>query len=416
MIRPLELQIGLRYTRAKRRNHFISFISLTSMFGIVLGVWALITVLSIMNGFEGELRDRILGVASHVTVSGQGGVLKDWRAANEVAVTHPNVKGASPYILGQGLLRKGQATTGGLLRGINPETESQVSELLPNKMVEGSFADLVPGQFGIILGQDLAWRLNAEVGAKVTVIAPNGNVTPAGFLPKFKRFTVVGIFDLGMYEYDSAMSLMHVQDLAALFKMRGQVSGIRLKLDDVYRSQTVRKELASALGPPYIVSDWTREHSNFFRALKVEKRVMFIILMLIISVAAFNIVSTLVMMVIDKQADIAILRTLGLSPGSVMSVFIIQGVIIGIIGTLLGAVLGVLTAINVETLVPAFERLLGIEFFPDDVYVISDFPAKLDWSDVTKVTLASLAMALIATIYPAWRASKTHPAEALRYE
>lgn len=416
MIRPLELLIGLRYTRAKRRNHFISFISLTSMCGIVLGVWALITVLSIMNGFERELRDRILGVASHVTVSGPGGVIENWRAASEISSTHPHVVGHSPFIFGQGMITKGSAVSGALLRGIVPGQEPDVSDLLPGKMVHGTFDDLKAGEFGIILGQALAWRLNAEIGTKVTVVAPKGQVTPAGLMPRIKRFTVVGMFDLGMYEYDSSLALMHIQDLGRVLKLGDSVSGVRLKLNDLYNAQTVRGDLARELGSDFAVTDWTREHSNFFRALKVEKRVMFIILLLIVAVAAFNIVSTLVMMVIDKQSDIAILRTLGLSPQSVMVVFIIQGVIIGVIGTLVGAVLGVITALNVETLVPWLEGLFGIEFFPDDVYVISDFPAELHWWDATKVVLASLAMCLVATIYPAWRASRTHPAEALRYE
>lgn len=416
MIRPLELAIGLRYTRARRRNHFISFISLTSMFGIILGVWALITVLSIMNGFERELRDRILGVASHVTVTGPGGWLDDWKVTEKEVAGHAEVLDQAPFIMGQGMVSRGSAVSGVIIRGVLPETERDVAELVPDKMVQGSFDDLQSGSFNIIIGKDLAWRLGVGVGEKISLVAPQGTVTPAGMVPRMKRFTISGLFEIGMYEYDSGLALIHLDDAAKFLKSRGRVSGLRLKIEDVYRAPLVRRGLQSELGDAYSVGDWTREHANFFRALKIEKRVMFIILLLIVAVAAFNIVSTLVMMVIDKQSDIAILRTLGLSPASVMGVFVIQGAVIGIIGTIIGAILGVLTALNVETLVPAIESLFSVEFFPEDVYVISDFPAELHRSDVIRVVVAACLMSLVATLYPAWRASRTHPADALRYE
>jgi lipoprotein-releasing system permease protein len=415
MYRPLSVFIGLRYTRAKRRNHFISFISLTSMLGITLGVWALITVLSVMNGFERELRERILGVASHVTVSGVGGWLPDWRNAQSQLENARQIVGVAPYLLGQGMLTRGRSVTGSLIRGVDPALERRVSEIGAN-MVEGGLDSLTPGTFHIVLGAELARGLRVGLGSKVTLVAPKGQVTPAGLLPRLKRFTVTGIFKMGMYEYDNGLSLIHLDDAMRLYRSDGQVNGLRLKLADVYRAPLVRQELARALGPDFYVSDWTREHANFFRALKIEKRVMFIILFLIVAVAAFNIVSTLVMVVTDKQADIAILRTLGMSPRAVMGVFMVQGIVIGVIGTLLGALAGVLTSLNVETLVPMLEGLFGVQFFPADVYVISDFPAEMHWDDVIMVTIAALVMSTVATIYPAWRASRTQPAEALRYE
>ena len=415
MIKPLELFIGLRYTRAKRRNHFISFISLTSMLGITIGVWALITVLSVMNGFERELRDRILGVASHVTISEAGGGLVDWQKTMGQIATHPRILQQAPYIVGQGMLTKGKAVNGTIIRGILPEYERKVSQLA-DKMKAGKMENLQDRKYGIVLGQELAWQLGLKMGSKVTVVAPRGQITPAGLLPRLRRFTVVGIFRVGMYEYDSGLALIHIEDAARLLRTEGKVTGLRLKIDDVYAARKVSRELQAQLGGRFIIGNWTREHANFFRALKIEKRVMFIILLLIVAVAAFNIVSTLVMMVTDKQADIAILRTLGLSPGSIMKVFMVQGTAIGIIGTILGGLVGVVTALNVETLVPAIESFLNTKFFPADVYIISDFPAELRWPDVIKITLTSFVMSIFATLYPAWRASRTQPAEALRYE
>lgn len=417
--RSLPLFIGMRYLRAKRRNGFISFISMTSMIGIALGVWALITVISIMNGFEKELRGRILDVASHVTVSGPGGWLSDWEALQARILSDAAIKsqteGAAPYILGQGMLSLGSAVNGAMIRGILPEQEISVSAL-QNHMVEGHFDSLQAGDFNIILGDQLAYKMGVNVGDKVTLITPKGQSTPAGLIPRLKRFTVTGLFGIGMYEYDSALALIHIQDAAKIYKSGNEVSGLRLKLDDVYQAPNVRRNLLATLQYQYFVQDWTQQHENFFRALAIEKRVMFIILFLIVAVAAFNIVSTLVMVVTDKQSDIAILRTLGLAPSKVLGIFFVQGVTSGLIGTLVGAVLGVLTALNVGVIVPFLEGIFGFQFFPADVYVISDFPAELHWNDVFIIVTAAIIMSMLATLYPAWRASKTQPAEALRYE
>lgn len=411
----LPLFIGSRYSRAKRRNGFISFISLISMIGIALGVWALITVISIMNGFEKELRGRILDVASHVTISGNGGWLRDWSSLSSTIEQTPSVVGHAPYILGQGLVTLGSSVNGSLIRGIMPEREEQVSAI-QDHLQDATFADLVKGKYNVILGDELAYRLNADIGDKVTLISPQGQSTPAGLMPRLRRFTVVGTFSIGMNEYDSALALIHIEDAAKLYKSRDLVSGIRLKLDDVYQAPLVANSLAQAFNYQYYVDNWTRQNENFFRALAIEKRVMFIILFLIVAVAAFNIVSTLVMVVTDKRADIAILRTLGLSPRKVMGIFFVQGVTSGLMGTLIGGVLGVLTALNVATIVPFLESLFGFQFFPADVYVISDFPAELRWSDVSTIVIVAVLMSMVATLYPAWRASKTQPAEALRYE
>lgn len=415
MFRPLELFVGLRYTRAKRRNHFISFISLISMVGIALGVTALITVLSVMNGFEQELRNRILGMTSHVTIGGYGDPVQDWPELVRLTSSHPEVLGAAPYIQAEGMLTYGSRVRGTLVRGILPGEEPKVSEVGDN-MVAGRLDDLRAGEFGIVLGRDLARLLNVTVGDKVTLVTPSANVSPAGILPRLKRFTVVGVFEVGMYEYDSALALLHLQDAQRLFRMDEGVSGVRLKLDDLFRAPFVARELAQTLPGLYQVSDWTWQHANFFRAIRTEKTVMFVILFLIVAVAAFNIVSTLVMVVTDKQSDIAILRTLGASPRSIMMVFMVQGTIIGIIGTLLGLAGGVSLALNVETIVPALERLFGIQFLPADVYYISDLPSKLHWEDVARICGVAFLLSLVATLYPAWRASRTQPAEALRYE
>ena len=411
----LPLFIGSRYSRAKRRNGFISFISLISMIGIALGVWALITVISIMNGFEKELRGRILDVASHVTISGANGWLNDWQSLSPEIAKNPTVLGHAPYILGQGLVTLGSSVNGALIRGILPEHEVEVSAI-KNHLQGAGFGDLVAGKYNVILGEELAYRLNAGIGDKVTLISPQGQSTPAGLMPRLRRFTVIGTFSIGMNEYDSSLVLVHIGDAAKLFKSKDSVTGVRLKLDDVYQAPSVANDLARAFNYQYYIGDWTRQHENFFRALAIEKRVMFIILFLIVAVAAFNIVSTLVMVVTDKRADIAILRTLGLPPRSVMGIFFVQGVTSGVLGTLIGGALGVLTALNVKTIVPFIEGILGFQLFPADVYVISDFPAELRWADVFTIVTSAVAMSMIATLYPAWRASKTQPAEALRYE
>lgn len=415
MIRPLELQIGLRYTRARRENRFISFISFISIFGIVIGVWALITVLSIMNGFERELRERILAVASHITITGETGQLANWQEVADQVGNLDDVIGYAPFILGQGMVVKGGTVSGALIRGISPVPESTVSTVTQS-MVSGEIDSLTSRSWNIVIGANLASKLGVAVGDKVTLVAPKGQLTPAGLLPRLKRFRVSGIFELGMYEYDSVLTLIHIDDAARLLRMQGQVSGLRLKLNDVYDAPRVREQLAYVMGVGNDVTDWTREHRNLFRALKIERRVMFIILLLIVAVAGFNIVSTLIMVVADKQADIAILRTLGISPLSVMGIFVVQGVTIGLIGTVVGAALGIVTSINIETLVPWLENLFNTEFFPSSIYVITDFPAEMRWSDVSLITTVSFGISLIATLYPAWRASRTQPAQALRYE
>lgn len=385
------------------------------MVGIILGVWALITVMSIMNGFHKDLRDRILYVVSHVTVSAQNDYLSNWETVADQFSDHRAIQAEAPFVLGQGMLTKGKQVTGALIRGIDVEREKQVSEVM-NHIVQGNPDALRAGSFGIILGKYLARSLGVSLGEKVTVVAPKGKVTPAGFLPRMKRFTVVGIFEIDMYEYDSGIALTHIDDLRKLLSIGDKVSGIRLKLKDADQSRRVRWELTNKLDNQYRVRDWTQEHANFFRALEIEKRVVFIVLLLIIAVAAFNIVSTLVMIVTDKQSDVAILRTLGMSPASVMKVFMVQGSFIGIVGTIIGSIVGVITALNVETIIPAMETFFNTELFPSDVYIISDFPAEMKWSDVIRVVGSALVMSFLATLYPAWRASKVEPAEALRYE
>lgn len=414
MYRPLELFIGLRYTRAKRRNHFISFISMVSMLGIALGVTALITVISVMNGFEGELRARILGMVSHATVAGVGEGLADWEAAIATAKSVPHVIGAAPYIERESMLQGGRVS-GAILRGVDPKREREVSEIA-DRIVAGSWDALKPGEFGIVLGRELALWAGAELGGDVLVYAPQVRATPAGVLPQMRRFKVVGIFEAGMQEYDRGMAVIHVADAAKLFRMSDKVTGVRLKIDDMFLAKKVAVDLSDRLGGFYRVRDWTREHANFFRAVQTEKSVMFIILSLIVAVAAFNLVSSLVMLVTDKQSDIAILRTLGLSPRSVMGVFVVQGTIIGLIGIALGTLGGVLLADNVTNVMHFLESIFGFELMPADIYYISDLPSDLRFDDVATIVGLAMLMCLLATLYPAWRAARTHPVEALRYE
>jgi len=415
MFKPVELFVGLRYTRAKRRNHFISFISLSSMMGIALGVTALITVLSVMNGFEKEVRERILDMVSHLTVTDFDGRLKDWPKVLKTTKMNKNVIAAAPYIEAQGMLINGSNVNGSLIRGILPKQEPDVSNV-GAKMKFGRLTDLKPGKFGVILGQDLARILGVHVGDKVTMVTPSANVTPAGIAPRLKRFKVVGIFFLGMYEYDSTMALIHLKDAQRLFRMKGQVTGVRAKLQDLFAAPLTREELQDNALSEYWVRDWSSYHANWFRAVKIEKRMIFLLLLLIVAVAAFNIVSTLVMVVTDKQSDIAILRTLGASPRSIMSIFMVQGAIIGFIGTLVGTVGGVSLSLNLDVVVPFIEGLLGIRILDPAVYYISVLPSDLHWDDVWTICIISLVLGLVATLYPAWRASKTQPAEALRYE
>lgn len=412
---PFELFVGLRYTRAKRRNHFISFISLTSMIGIGLGVAALIIVLSVMNGFQQELRTRILGVASHLQITGPNNALSDWQGVEAQVKNTPHVDAAAPYIMAQGMLSYGQAVQGALVRGVLPAQEDKVADL-GKHMRAGSLESLKPGEFGIILGAELAQSLGVFVGDKVVLLAPQGQFTPTGVVPRIKQFKVVGLFQVGMYEYDAGLALIHMDDAAKLYRMPDTVSGVRLKLDDLFRAPEVSRSLNQQLGGRYYVTDWTQQHANFFRAVQMEKRVMFIILALIVAVAAFNIVSTLVMAVTDKRADIAIMRTFGASSSSIMKIFIVQGALIGVIGTIAGTMLGIVVALNIDVIVPFIERLFGIQFLAKDVYYISELPSQLLWSDVVTITVMSFVLSLLATLYPSWRAAKTNPAEALRYE
>jgi len=415
MIRPFELFVGLRYTRAKRRNLFISFISLISILGIVVGITALVTVLSVMNGFGEELRTRILGFVSHVTITEANGVLRDWRDVAAKVTTHTEISGRAPYIVGQGMLVHGQAASGVLIRGVLPAEEPQVSDL-DQKMTVGGLSNLQPGEFGIVLGQELSWKLDAPIGSRVVLVIPQALATPVGVVPRSKRFRVVGIFDVDMYEYDSGWALVHISDAAKLYRMPDQVSGLRLKLNHLDLAPRVSREIQDMLGDEYRSRDWAQQHVNFFRALKMEKTVMFIIMLLVIAVAAFNVVSTLVMVVTDKETDIAILRTLGVSAAGIMLIFMVQGTIIGVVGTLVGSVSGVLLASHVGEIVHFIESLFNTTFLAPDVYYISEVPSRVHWQDVTMIAGASLLMGLLATLYPARRAAKVQPAEALRYE
>ena len=413
---PYELAVGLRYTRARRgsgRNTFISFIAFTSMAGIALGVMALIVVLSVMNGFQEELRNRILSVASHIEIQGLPTIADD-AAVARAALANPHVKAAAPYVLGQAMLSVGGANRGTLIRGVDPSRENTVADI-GSHMRAGSLADLKPGEFGIVLGGDIARALGVRMGDSVVVITPQGTMTPAGTLPRLKSFKVVGVFEVGMYEFDSGLALINIEDAEKLYRLNG-VSGVRLKLDDLYLAPAVASELARTLRVDAEIRDWTTSHANFFRAVQIEKRVMFIILTLIIAVAAFNIVSAQVMTVTDKEADIAILRTLGASPLSITTIFMIQGALIGVIGTLIGVVGGIILALNVGTVLPAIERAFNIQFLDKTVYYISELPSDLQKGDVITIAIIALILALLATIYPAWRAAKVNPADALRYE
>jgi len=414
MFKPVEVFIGLRYVRAKRRNHFISFISLTSMLGVGLGVMALITVLSVMNGFEKELTERILGMASHATVVERGKSLSDWQTLAAEIEHYPGIIGVAPYIHAEGMLTHAKKVNGTIVRGILPEEEPKVS-VIADRMIVGEFSNLIAGKFDILLGKELARALGVTVGDKVTLIAPQANITPAGILPRLKRFTVAGIFEIGMHEFDSALALIHMDDAMRLFRKDGP-TGLRLKTDNILTAPVVSRNVVSQLPGYFWVTDWTQRHSNFFRALKTEKTVMFFILTLIVAVAAFNIISTLVMTVTDKQADIAVLRTIGISPKSILAIFIIQGTLIGVVGILFGIVSGIWLASNVETIIPAIEEVFQLKFLSPDVYYISDLPSDMHWSDVITIGIVSFIFCILATIYPALRAAHTQPAEALRYE
>jgi lipoprotein-releasing system permease protein len=415
---PYELQIGWRYTRAGRvgrKNRFISFISGVSMLGIALGVAALIIVLSVMNGFQKEVRDRMLSVISHIEVSdANGGALADWRRTASDARRNPQVIGAAPFVASQALIARGDDMRGIVVRGIVPQEEATVTDLAA-KLKDTTLARLVPGAWNVVLGGELARSLGVREGDKVTVVLPGGQVTPAGIVPRLRTLTVAGTFDAGHYEYDSGLALVALEDAARLFRVEGP-TGVQLRLKDLDQAPRVGAELAQSLGPQVVVRDWTSTNRNWFSAVQVEKRLMFIILTLIVAVAAFNLVSTLVMTVTDKRADIAILRTLGATPRSIMAIFIVQGATAGVIGTLAGVLGGLLVAYNIDVIVPAIERLLHVSFLPSSVYLISRMPSDPQQGDIVPIAIISLVLAFLATLYPSWRASRMQPAEALRYE
>jgi len=414
---PFEWLVGIRYTRAGKRsgrNSFISFISLISMTGIALGVAALIVVLSVMNGFQKEVRDRMLSVLSHIEVYDASGAMQDWQSVARQAFQNKEVIGAAPYVAAQAMMTRDDVVRGVVIRGVLPQEEPKVSDVA-GQIKQGSFNDLKAGEFNIVLGGELARSLRVGVGDKVTLIAPQGQVTPAGVLPRLKQFTVVGIFEAGHYEFDSSLAFIQMDDAEKMFRLDAP-SGVRLRLKDMLQAPQVAAQLANTLTGNLYLRDWSQQNSNWFAAVKTEKRMMFIILTLIIAVAAFNLVSTLVMTVTEKQADIAILRTLGASPASIMKIFVIQGALVGLIGTALGVGFGVLVALNIDVIVPAIEHLLHVQFLPKSVYVISELPSDLVWSDVWTIGALSVVLAFLATLYPSWAAARVKPAEALRYE
>ena len=415
---PFELRIGWRYTRAgrsTRRNGFISFISGVSMLGIALGVAALIIVLSVMNGFQREVRDRMLSVVSHIEIYAQdGAALPDAAHTLLQARENAQVVGAAPFIAAQALLARGEDMRGVLVRGIDPVLEPEVTEL-GNPEQRAALQRLQTGNFGVVLGSELARALGVRVGDPVTLIAPSGQLTPAGVVPRLKQMEVLGTFDSGHFEYDSTLALVHWQDAARIFRLEGP-SGVRLKLRDLHQARAVAAELQAAMGAGVYVRDWSQQNRTWFAAVQVEKRMMFIILTLIVAVAAFNLVSTLVMTVTDKRADIAILRTLGASPASIMGIFVVQGAMVGVIGTLTGLLLGLGVALHIDVIVPAIEHALGASFLPKDIYLISRMPSEPQAGDIVPIAIISLVLSFVATIYPSWRASQVNPAEALRYE
>ena len=414
MFKPIPVAIGLRYLRAKRRNGFISFISLASIAGIALGVTALITTLAVMSGFQREIRDRMLQMAAHATVSAYGEPLTDWQTAVNQAIADKRVAGAAPYIEKEALL-SGVRNQPAMVRGVLPDQEGKVS-VLAEKMVQGKLAALAPGSFNIVLGKELALWLGVGVGDSVVMTTTDFRSTPLGAVPQLKRFTVSGIFEAGYNDFDKGLAVVNMHDMQRLLRMGDGVTGVRLRLHDMDKAWDVARDLAISLGGPYRVSDWTSENANMFRALKMEKTIMAILLSLIIAMGAFNLVSSQVMLVTDKQADIAILRTLGLTPRGVMQVFVVQGTLIGVIGTVIGVIGGIVLTLNLEHILKAIEAVLGVQLLPEDVYYITGLPTDLQASDVTIIAAVALLMAFFATIYPAWRAARTAPAEALRYE
>lgn len=414
---PFEWLVGLRYTRAGRRsgrNGFISFISMSSMAGIALGVAALIVVLSVMNGFQKEVRDRMLSVLAHIEVFDMRGGMQDWRTQAKEVLLHKEVRAAAPYAESQAMIMSGETVRGVIVRGVLVDEEPKVSDVV-KQVKQGSFATLRSGEFNIMLGGELARALRVGLGDKVTIIAPQGQVTPAGVTPRLKQFTVSAIFEAGHYEYDSSLGYVQMEDAQKMFRMDGP-SGLRLRIADMHQAPMVADDLTRSLTAEYMIRDWSRQNRTWFAAVQTEKRMMFIILTLIIAVAAFNLISTLVMTVTDKQADIAIMRTLGASPGSIMKIFMIQGGLVGLLGTGLGVGLGVLVGANVDVIVPFIERLLGVQFLPKDIYLISNMPSDLRSADVITIACIAIVLAFLATLYPSWRAARVRPAEALRYE
>ena len=414
MFKPIPVAIGLRYLRAKRRNGFISFISLASIEGIALGVTALITTRAVMSGFQREIRDRMLQMAAHATVSAYGEPITDWQTAVNQAIADKRVAGAAPYIEKEALL-SGARNQPAMVRGVVPDQEGKVS-VLAEKMVQGKLDSLAPGSFNIVLGKELALWLGVGVGDSVVMTTTDFRSTPLGAVPQLKRFTVSGIFEAGYNDFDKGLAVVNMHDMQRLLRMGDGVTGVRLRLHDMDKAWDVARDLAISLGGPYRVSDWTSENANMFRALKMEKTIMAILLSLIIAMGAFNLVSSQVMLVTDKQADIAILRTLGLTPRGVMQVFVVQGTLIGVIGTVIGVIGGIVLTLNLEHILKAIEAVLGVQLLPEDVYYITGLPTDLQASDVTIIAAVALLMAFFATIYPAWRAARTAPAEALRYE
>ncbi len=410
-----EFWIGNRYVRSKSSNRFVSLISLISMLGIAIAVAVLIIVLSVVNGFERELKDRLLSMSGHASIEGPDRRLSNWQFFAEVADGNPAVVASAPYIDGQGMLIAGQQLSGAGLRGIDPQLEDRVSGVA-GVVIEGELASLAAGKFNIVLGSELAAHLKVALGDKVTVTLAEGTVTPAGIIPRSKRFTVSGIYRVGMFEFDRRLAFVHLDDARRLFRVGDNVSGLRLAVTDLFAAPEIVREVALEAGGGVLVSDWTRRHVNFFRSIQITKSILFVILLLVIAVAAFNIVSTLVMVVKDKQSDIAILRTIGAQPGEILRIFITQGTVIGVTGTLAGLLLGVVLTLNLENIVAFFESTFGIKFLAADVYFISDLPADLRWPDVWKVSGIALLLALLSTLYPAWRGARTSPAEALRYE
>lgn len=414
-MRPFEWLVGLRYLFAERRTYFFSLISLISLIGIVLGMMTLITVLSVMNGFQKEVRDRMLSMAAHAQITTYAGTVEGWRDIAQRARANPEVAAAAPYVSQQALLSNQGEVRGVYVRGIDPALEDSVAAI-SQSMKSGRMSDLAPDRFGIIIGKDLAYALSATVGDKITLIAPQGNVTPAGIVPRLRQFTVVGIFDVGHLEFDNGLAVIHIADAQKLYRMGEKVSGVRLKLKDLFQAPAVAHQLTRQLGGDTLVTDWTRQNANYFRAVEIEKRMMFVIVTLIIFVAAFNIISTLVMVVTSKRSDIAIMRTLGAAPGSIMRIFMIQGTVIGLVGTMLGIICGLLLAFNIDGVVKFIESIFHTKILSPEIYYISDFPSDVHFADVFWVAVVSFGLCLVATLYPSFRAAQTNPAEALRYE